>query len=119
MKKLIAICVVLFLVAGAVFAQQQRFRNGTQRGTGTSYNAATRGHDGSLTVEVAFRGNRIQSINILNYTDTPAFITMIERALIPAIISAQSVEVDNVAGATVTARGVKQAVAEAMSRARR
>ena len=119
MKKIITACLVLFLVAGLAFAQQQRFRNGTQTGTGTSYNAATSGHDGNLTVQVTFRGNRITAIQVTQFTDTPAFMNMVVQSLIPSIIQAQSTSVDNVAGATVTANGVKQAVNEAMGRARR
>ena len=119
MKKLLITVLVLFLVAAAAFAQQQRFRNGTLTATGTSYNAATSGSDGTITVAVTFRSNRITEIVVREYTDTSAFVNMVVRTMVPAIISAQGVNVDNVAGATVTANGLKEAVAAAMAQARR
>jgi len=118
MKKLISICLVLFLAAGVLFAQQ-RFRNGTQTATGTSYNAATSQPNGSITVQVTFRSNRITAINVTQYTDTSAFVTMVTGRLIPAIIDAQNTNVDTVTGATATADGIKEAVAAAMAQARR
>jgi uncharacterized protein (UPF0333 family) len=48
MKRLLLIVVVLILVAGVVFAQQQRFRNGVFTGTGVSYNSATESHAAHL-----------------------------------------------------------------------
>ena len=119
MKKVLTTCLILFILVGAVFAQQQRFRNGTQTGTGVSYNAATGQYDGSLTVEVTFRGNRITNINVTQFTDSEAFLNMVTRTMVPAIISAQSTDVNVVTGATSTSNGLKEAVADAMTKARR
>jgi uncharacterized protein with FMN-binding domain len=119
MKKLITTCLILFLLVGAIFAQQQRFRNGTQTGTGVSYNEATGENNGSLTVEVTFRSNRITGITVTQHTDSQAFLTMVSRTMVPAMISAQSTDVNAVSGATYTSNGLKEAVAEAMSKARR
>jgi uncharacterized protein with FMN-binding domain len=121
MKRIITACLILFLIAGLAFAQvtQQRFRNGNQTGTAASYDPATSGPNGNLTVQVTFRGNRITAIQVTQYTDTPAFMNMVVQSLIPAIIQAQSTNVDSVAGATYSSNGVKQAVNEAMNSARR
>jgi len=119
MKKVITTCLILLILVGTVFAQQQRFRNGTQTGTGVSYNAATGQYDGSLTVEVTFRSNRITAITVTQSTDSDAFLNMVTRTMVPAIISAQSTDVNAVSGATSTSKGLKEAVEDAMSKARR
>ena len=119
MKKLLLTCLILFIAGGLIFAQQQRFRNGTQTGTGVSYNEATGGYDGSITVEVTFRSNRITEITVTQHTDTDAFMTMVRRMMIPAMVTANGTNVDVVTGATSTSNGLKQAVEDAMSKARR
>ena len=119
MKKLVIVGLVLFFVVGMAFAQQQRFRNGNFTATGVSYNAATSSPNGSLTVQVTFRGNRITQIVVNNYTDSSAFVNMVTAQLVPAIIQAQNTNVDTVSGATYTSNGVREAVASAMTQARR
>jgi len=123
MKKLVIVGLVLFMVAGMVFAQQQRFRNGNFTAQGVSYNAATNTPNGSLTAQITIRGNRITAVNATNYTDSSAFMTMTLNAMRPALLAATTPEavmaVDLVSGATYTARGLRQAVAAAMTSARR
>jgi len=119
MKKLVIIALTLFLVAGMVFAQAQRFRNGNFTATGVSYNAATSTPDGELTARVTFRGNRITQIEVTAHTDSDAFVTMVTSTMVPAIIQAQNTNVDVVSGATYTSLALQQAVAAAMNQARR
>ena len=119
MKKLLIAGLILVLAVGVVFAQQQRYRNGVQTGTGVSYNSASSQNNGSITVEVTFRSNKITRIEVKEHTDTAAFVNMATRAMIPAMISANSSDVDTVSGATYTAKGLKEAVADAMTKARR
>ena len=119
MKKFVILGLVLFFIVGAAFAQAQRFRNGNQDATAPSYNPATSDATGSLTVRVNFRNNRMQSITVRSYTDSSAFMSMVSAQMIPAMLHAQSADVDNVAGATITANGLRQAVASAIAAARR
>ena len=111
MKKTIITVLVLVLVVGAVFAQQ-RLRNGSYTGTGEGYY-------GPITVTVTVARQRISAIAITETSDTDAFVTMINSTMIPAMIEAQSSEVDALTGATGTANGLKQAVEEALVQARR
>ena len=111
MKKAIIAILVLVLVAGAVFAQQ-RLRNG-------SYTATADGYEGPLTVTVTVSRARISAITISEHSDTQAYVTMVTNTMIPAMIEAQSAEVDALAGATGTSNGVKQAVQDAIDQARR
>jgi len=119
MKKLVIAGLVLLIAAGVVFAQQQRFRNGNFTGEGVSYNGATRTTDGSLTAQVTFRGNRITQITVTNATDSPQFLNMVTASMVPAMIQANSSDVDVVSGATATSNGLRAAVAAAMDQARR
>jgi len=119
MKKLAIACLVLFFVAGVIFAQQQRFRNGNFTAQGVSYNAATSTGNGSLTARVTFRGNRITDIAVTNYTDSSAFVGMVTAVMVPAMIAANNYNVDTMSGATYTSNGLRQAVAAAMAQARR
>ena len=119
MKKLTIAALILFLAASVIFAQQQRFRNGNVTAQGVSYNEATGMANGSLTVRVTFRGNRITEIVVTEHTDSAPFLAMASSQVIPAIIRAQSTEVDNVSGATWTSIGIREAVAAAMAQARR
>ncbi|MCL2374645.1 MAG: FMN-binding protein [Treponema sp.] len=119
MKRFVIIGLALFLVAGMVFAQAQRFRNGNFNANGRSYNAATSTANGQLTARVTFRGNRITQIEITAHTDSPAFVTMVTTTMVPAIIQAQNPNVDTVSGATYTSLGLREAVTAAMAQARR
>ena len=118
MKRVIFIGLILVLAVGVVFAQQ-RFRNGTVTVTGTSYDPAVSEQNGSMTVAVTFARNRITNIVISEHTDTQAFVNMVSSQLIPAIISAQSVDVDVVTGATGSSNGLKDAVSKAIEQAKR
>ncbi|MCL2232821.1 MAG: FMN-binding protein [Treponema sp.] len=119
MKKFAAAGLILFLAVGVLFAQQQRFRNGTFTAQGVSYNAATNAGDGILTARVTFRGNRITEIVVTDATDSPGFLSRVTTVMIPAMLSQNSSEVDIVTGATFTSNALKQAVAAAMAEARR
>ena len=118
MKKVIVVLLVLLLVVGVVFAQQ-RFTRGTYTGTATSYNSAESANNGKITVDVTFNATRMTAIVIKEHTDTAAFVNMATRTMIPAMISTQSVDVDNVSGATYTSTGLKAAVTDAITQARR
>jgi len=119
MKKLVIVGLVLFMVAGMVFAQQRGFVNGNRlTGQGVSYNAATNTGNGSITVQVRVQRNSITEITVTNATDSDAFVQMTLAAMRPALMAAQSVQailaVDLVTGATYTARGLREAVANAV-----
>jgi uncharacterized protein with FMN-binding domain len=117
MKKLVIIGVVLFLTAGMIFAQQQSFRNGVFTVTSVSYDPKIHEPSGSMTIKATFRSNRITKIEVTEHTDTPSFLKMASDSIIPAIIAAQSTEVDIVAGASYSSRGLIGAVNAAMEQA--
>lgn len=85
------------------------YKDGTYYGTGT-------GFGGTLKVKVEISGRKITSIQIMENQDGSEYISK-ASALINAIISSQSTNVDTVSGATYSSVGIIQAVRDALSQA--
>ena len=119
MKKLLIACLVVFLVAGVVFAQQARYKNGTFTGTAKGFDSKVMERNGSITVSVVIKSAKIDKIEVKDHTDTKMFLNMVEKSMIPAMISANNADVDAVAGATFSSEGFKEAVADALVKAKR
>lgn len=85
------------------------YRDGTYYGTGT-------GFGGTMKVCVVVSGGKIASIDIMENSDTPSYLSS-ASSLISTIISTQSTNVDTVSGATYSSRGIIEAVRSALSQA--
>ena len=85
------------------------YKDGTYYGTGT-------GFGGTLKVKVEISGGKITDIQIMENQDGSEYISK-ASALINAIISSQSTNVDTVSGATYSSVGIIQAVRDALSQA--
>ena len=85
------------------------YKDGTYYGTGT-------GFGGTLKVKVEISGGKIIDIQIMENQDGSEYISK-ASALINAIISSQSTNVDTVSGATYSSVGIIQAVRDALSQA--
>lgn len=85
------------------------YRDGTYYGTGT-------GFGGTMKVCVVVSGGKITSIDIVENSDTPSYLSS-ASSLISTIISTQSTNVDTVSGATYSSRGIIEAVRSALSQA--
>lgn len=85
------------------------YKDGTYYGTGT-------GFGGTLKVKVEISGGNITDIQIMENQDGSEYISK-ASALINAIISSQSTNVDTVSGATYSSVGIIQAVRDALSQA--
>ena len=85
------------------------YRDGTYYGTGT-------GFGGTMKVCVVVSGGKIASIDIVENSDTPSYLSS-ASSLISTIISTQSTNVDTVSGATYSSRGIIEAVRSALSQA--
>lgn len=81
------------------------------------YSAAAAGYIDDVVVAVAFDGNSIVAINVTRHSETPMFANMALGPMIPAMIAAQTYDVDVVAGATYTAEALREAVRLAMEQA--
>ena len=78
------------------------------------YIGVAQGFSGETKVKVTMDGDKISKIDVLSHGDTDAFFNQ-AKAVTDSIISAQSVEVDAVTGATFSSKGIMDAVANALA----
>lgn len=72
------------------------------------------GMSGNICVKVTLDGDTITAIDVLEQHETRGIGTTAILKLIPAMISANSTEVDSIAGATITTNALKEAVNQAL-----
>jgi len=82
-------------------------KDGTYTGSGTGYRGTT-----SVTVTVS--GGQITDITIDSFADDSQYFNRAQSTIISEMLSAQSVDVDTVSGATFSSNGIKEAVANAL-----
>lgn len=73
------------------------------------------GMGGDLYVKVTMDGDAIASMEVVEQKETDGIGTKAIDALPGAIVEAQSVEVDNISGATITSKAIKEAVQDALA----
>lgn len=88
------------------------YNDGTFNGTGTGY------HSG-LEVAVTIENDVILSVEILSNNETPKYADSVFATMPTAIVEQQSTDVADVSGATRTSEGIKEAVANALTAARK
>ena len=103
MKKLLALALALCMITGCALAD--------------TYVGAGKGNNGDIQVEVSFDGEKIESVTVKEHAETPGISDPALATIPGAIVEAQSVDVDAVAGATNTSNGIKLAVADAAAQA--
>lgn len=81
------------------------------------YDGVGRGLYSGLHVTVTIKDGNIEDIELGDYRDDSPYIDNAAEGVIPAIIEAQSVDVDAVTGATYSSKGIKAAVAYALEKA--
>ena len=78
-------------------------------GEARSFTSVAPGNGGNVTVTVTFEGDTITDVAIDGPDETPEIGGAAIEVLGPAIVEAQSADVDSVSGATVTSEAVKKA----------
>ncbi len=91
--------------------QEQKYKDGVYTGIG-------RGYRPNLEVEVTIKDGKIEDIQIASNNETPRFAEQPFSIVPNEIIQAQSTKVDGVSGATRSSNGIKQAVEDALSKAK-
>ena len=100
MKKILSLILTgVLLLACMSSAALAEVRTGSANGFG-----------GTLSVEVTLEGSTIVSIAVTEEKETEGIGSRAIDALPDAIVSAQSIEIDGVAGATITSNAIKTAV---------
>lgn len=82
-----------------------------------TYTGEAQGFGGPVSMEVVIENGVITEVNVLSAeNEDGAYFTMAED-MIPAILEAQSADVDTISGATFSSTGIKDAVAIALEKA--
>lgn len=81
------------------------------------YNASSKGHNGPVTVQCEFSGNKVISVEVTESSDTPSLIDAAKDSICPAIVEYQSLGVDCVSTATFSSRAILEAVADCAQQA--
>lgn len=74
------------------------------------YTAVSKGFGGDLEIAVTVENGKMTKIDVLQHHDTEAIAKQAFEIVIPAIIEAQSPDVDVATGATFTSNAIKEAV---------
>ncbi len=85
--------------------------------TDGTYTGTADGRNGPVTVEVAIAGDAIESVSVIDHVETEGVGTLAVDAIPGAIVEAQSLGVDAVAGATLTSDAILAAVADCVAQA--
>ncbi|MBQ9345799.1 MAG: FAD-dependent oxidoreductase [Oscillibacter sp.] len=117
-----ALCVLLASVLAAGMLSGCNGGGQTQDGgetpeAGGTYSAAAPGMGGNVTVTITTDGEKITKVDIDGPDETPDIGGKAIEQLGPAILEAQSADVDAISGATVTSTAVKTAAADAIAQA--
>ena len=88
-------------------APQGQYADGVYTGYGSGFR-------GTTAVSVTGENGMISDITVLSYEDDDRFFNNAEYGVIANILSAQSVDVDTVSGATFSSNSIKEAVADAL-----
>ncbi|MCI8549227.1 MAG: FMN-binding protein [Lachnospiraceae bacterium] len=102
------------LLVGGGSADAALGANGYNAG---EYTGTGNGNNGQIKVKVTFSDTEIESVEILEHSESAGICEPAIEQLPGQIISAQSFKVDAVSGATMTSNGIMQAVKDAMSQA--
>lgn len=91
--------------------------NGSEVATGSNeyLGVSHNGMGGDLQVKVTMKDGKIAKVEIVKHNETAGISDPAREQLPDAIVKAGSVEVDNVSGASITSRAIKEAVEDALS----
>ena len=73
------------------------------------------GMGGNVYVKVTMVGDKIAAVEVVQHAETEGISDPALAQVPTAIVEANSTEVDNVSGATITSKAIKEAVADALS----
>lgn len=108
MKKLIVAAAVLTLAAGV----QAAYKDGSYTGVG-------QGREGPITVKVDVAGGKITTVKVVKHSDTQMLCETAEKKISKKVIKAQGLNgVKAVSGASLSSKGIIEAVGKALAQAK-
>lgn len=78
-----------------------------------TYNGVAKGFGGDIVIDAEITNNKLTAINVKSESESD-FAKPAIKAIIGKVIATQSLDVDNVAGATATSKGIKGAISKAV-----
>lgn len=114
MKKLALPALCLLLLAGC--SGQKGYKDGVFRGEATGYSKNT-----PIEVEVSIVGGSMAAVDIISHDESVEQVPQVQEALdtLPgAIVKKNTTQIDGIAGATETSKGIGNAVEKALERAK-
>lgn len=114
MRKIIFLVLAMMLVVGMFTGCSSEVENAIF--TAGTYEGQGEGHAGTMVVSVTVSETEIESIEIVEFSDSE-FAEGPADQLLKNIIEANSADIDGVSGASMTSRGILQAVNDALSKA--
>lgn len=90
---------------------------GAQGYTAGTYQGSAYGRNGSVTVEVTLTEDAIADVQVVSSSETENIGTVVQERMPKEIVETQSIDVDNVSGATFTSNAIKNAVKNALTEA--
>lgn len=104
--------IIFFLLAfGLSFNTYAAYKDGTYTGVGT-------GKGGKLKVQVVIEKGKIADVKILRHSDTDAIMAGPATELPLEMVKQNTPDVADVGGATASSNGIKEAVKNALSKAK-
>ena len=111
-RQLTATLLALALTLGAAYGcAEAKYTPGT-------YESVVRGMGGKITFQIVLYETCIVSIEAVKHHETAGIGDRALESVIPAILEAQSTEVDAWSGATITSNAIKAAVEDAIGQAK-
>ena len=108
---------VLSIVKDAIAGGAVDYSNVEITYTPGTYTGTARGRNGDVSVEVTFSADKIESINVLENSETPGVSDLPQKQIPEDILTYQSLDVDGITGATLTSNAILAAVADAAQQA--
>ncbi len=121
MKKLIsailAAAMMVSLVACSNGNKDSSEDNKNAKFTAGTYTGTAKGNNADVTVEVTLSDDKIESVVVKEHSETPNLSEGAISDVPAAIVEKQSLNVDTVAGATVTSNAIIEATKAALTEA--
>lgn len=89
----------------------------TSEGVSGAYTGSAKGMNGNMDVTVTLKNGSIETITVDSQNETVGFGDVAVNKLPTRIVESQTVNVDNISGATITSAAIKAAVKQALTNA--
>lgn len=116
MKKLFSV-LIIFLIVSMIMTGCASNTGTNQSYNAGEYTASAKGNGGNVDVKVTFTDSKIDSIEVVNETETEGLGDKALETVAASIIEKQNLAVDTVSGATHSSNAMLEAVADAVNQA--